>query len=152
MATTTTIPAVKAAIVAQLAARSGLANVGVTYAWPGPSTKAEAIWLEGVVGQVRMPELVGTVRQSRHETYMVGLVVQVVQEGGAAETASVTEARLLALWSEVEQLFADNRGLGVDGVLDVKLGGEFTLEPPTPAQKGWSCRITAAVEVSAWLN
>lgn len=155
MATTSSVPVVKAAIVAALAARPALAEVHVVYAWDGPAMEAESIYLDPPedvqTGQSRIPTLKAG-RKARQETFNITVVVQVNQPDGTAWTAATTEARAYTLMAEVESMLADDPGLAAV----VGSTGVFTFNDHTrsltPLDKGWRCRLEQSVTCNVRLS
>lgn len=166
MATHSTVVTVKRKIVDLLnyqlasAAPDGSA-VPVTYAWPGPETGAEAVFLgrHPDLDDIRVdtdhdiPTMVAG-RKQRQEEYTVPLTVWTFRpdlDAGAAETC---ETRAFALMAEIEDVFADDPTLGLNRT-DVTINWARTdgwTSTLFPFQKGWACELTVRVAVSARLQ
>lgn len=95
-----TIPVFKAALLAQLQARAGLAGVSVTYGYPGPTAETEWVWLADVRGEQHLM-VMGS--RSRDESYELTVLIKSETSGidGAAQQA--TTERVFALMGELEQ-------------------------------------------------
>ncbi len=124
MATTSSVPAVKAAIVALVA--TALPGISVTYGRPMNSTlPREAVFVGDVRGQHRVPTMKSG-RKAREETYTLDVVIAVLMPRG---TLSEAEARAFVLATEVEDALADDPSLGgVDGLIHAT-AGSFRSEP-----------------------
>lgn len=155
-ATTSTVPAVKQALLTLLPAQAGLGSVAIHYAWVGPAAEAEEILLAtdpdagtpDVVGRHEIPTLGG--RVSRDERYSVPLTIRVFDPDAEPQNMATVEARAFALLAAVENLLADNPNLDVDGVLSARAGDwSSTL---TPFQGGWACQLVFNIDVHARLN
>lgn len=155
MATTSTIPTLKAAIIATLDARAGLNGVHVVYAWDGPAMEGESVFLDPPdttqPGRSQIPTLKAG-RKAREETFTVVLVVQVAQAGGTADTAATTEARAYAILAEAENTFADDPGLAaVVGPTGRFILGDHT-RTLTAFEKGWVSRLEQNIECAVRLS
>jgi hypothetical protein len=82
---TSTIPALKKNLTAQLAANAGLTGVQVSYGAPIPNPGREYIWLGDVEGD-DVPAALG---RNRHaETYNLEVIIQSMHEGRDQEAAT----------------------------------------------------------------
>lgn len=109
MAVHSTVPTVRAAIVALLAARAGLAGVQVGQSHPGEALEGETVFL----GDSRGTSGIATIRaarKARQEAYTVDVWVEVNRDGPTAQTAS---ERAWALVGEIDDMLADDPSLGL---------------------------------------
>lgn len=107
MPTVSTVVATKQALVALLAAREGLADVAVEYAWR-EGLGAESITLGNPESDQR-PSNMRTGRLHRDEEYLLPVYVVVDSPGGTVEGA---EERVVLLAAEVEDALADDKKIG----------------------------------------
>lgn len=156
MATTSTVPTVKQALLTLLAAQAGLTATTLHYAWFGPAADPEEILLAtdpdagtpDVTGRHEIPTLGG--RVSRDERYSVPVTIRVFDPDAEPQNMATVEERAFALLAGVENLLADNPNLGVDGVLSARAGDwSSTL---TAFQGGWACQLVFNIDVHARLN
>jgi hypothetical protein len=104
--TTSTVGTVKAALVALLAARPGLAGVEVCYAEGEPAR--ETVFFGDTRGTRTIPVATAG-RKPRQEDYALDLFIRVARPDLSVAEA---EARALALMAEVEDALADDPTLG----------------------------------------
>lgn len=148
--TSSTVPAVKTALVSTLTARPTL-SAQVSRRWPGPNTEHEGVYLGDVEGESRVSSLKPG-RQRRQETYVLQVVCQTFHSAHTPLDAGDSEARAYALLAELEGALADDPRLGdAAGVSAVLEFGTWT-EETVPFERGWATRITAGVRVSARLT
>lgn len=107
MAVTSTVPAVKAALVTALAAASSLAGVQVTYGWP-PNPQREHLFIGGTTDWEQEPGVFGG--QGRAESYGLELTIVASKPGAAQQT--VTE-RAFVLLAAVETVLLAAPSLGL---------------------------------------
>jgi hypothetical protein len=124
---TSTIPAMKKALLLQLKARTNLAAgpngqpVQVSYGYPAPLPEVEYIWLGDAKGD-QTPATIGT--RARDERYVLTIVIY-TQNSDPADQETPTE-RAFALMSEIEQqLRTDPTVNGT--VLTGQVGGPLEL-------------------------
>lgn len=124
MATSSTVPGVKAALVTLVSA--GLSGVSVTYGRPMSSTlPREAVYVGEARGQHRVPVMTSG-RKVREEAFTVDVVAAVLAPRGTVQTA---EERCFALLAEVEDALADDPSLGgVSGLIHA-IAGAFRADP-----------------------
>lgn len=104
------IPTVKAAILALLNARDGLDGVGITWAHPGVDLiEHESIFFYDDPQHTEADRQLGNGK--RRETYTLPLTVTVYGEGDP--TGQETEERMWALVAEVETALRENNNLGI---------------------------------------
>lgn len=107
MATTSTVPTAKAALVALIDAAL---EVQVTYGRPADGElQRECVWVGNVTGQQRVPTMKAG-RKARHETYSVEVIAWVDNDRGLVSDA---EARCFELLGSVEDVVADDPTLGI---------------------------------------
>lgn len=116
MATTTTVAAYRAAIVAAAAADADIsgARVQVEYWEPGDDRREEVIWLGNVTESGDSEDVyLKSGRRRRHETYELTLHIQVASR----QTPQVNEARAAEIVGWLEDILALDTTLSVSGVL-----------------------------------
>ena len=143
MATTCTVPTVKAALVSGLT--SALPGQQVSYGWPGDVVKRSCIYIGDVTGRFDIPTMKAG-RKHRDETYAVEVYIGVVLPGKTVEAA---ETQAFTLLAALEDLLANNPGF-VSGV-NAAVAGEFDVTSGFNAE-GAACAITCKVNVSNRLN
>lgn len=147
---TSTLPAVKAQLVARLQARSGLADVQVSYVWPGDAVEQAAMWLGDARGSNDYP-VVRAGRKPRDETYTIDVFMQALSPDGWDETS---EVRALELLSELEDSVAADVGLGLGATLPTLVArlATWTLTNGVLGDSGWGSLIRAEVEITSRLT
>lgn len=126
---TSTIPAFKSALIAQLTARPGLAGVQVSYGYPGPVPEIEYIWVADIQGR---QELALAGRRSRDETYSLTILIKTETTGISGAEQQTAVERAFALMAQIEaQLRTDPAVNGtvrvaqIEGPIDlVELAGQ----------------------------
>ncbi|WP_017974366.1 hypothetical protein [Actinopolyspora halophila] len=147
MTTGTTLVAFKHALVDALRARGGLAGVQVEYAFPEDALQDEAIWVEGVDASMTLPVLrAGT--KPVDEDYTVTLAVQVLKSQG--ESQETADTRLLELFAEVQQCFAEQPQLIPEIQWALPTGWKHILGV-LPTGMGHGSRFDVRVRVKARL-
>lgn len=150
--TTSSIPAVKAALVELITAALATAGanggpVQVSYGWPGTVGERELVYAGNVEGRHEPGPMTGG-RKRRDETYAVEIVVEVVQPRG---TAAAAEDRAFELLTAVEDTLANNPSLGgIDGLMWAR-GGEMSAEAGL-SDEGPMARITYRTNCHARLS
>ena len=165
MATTSTVPTVKARLVtvfttALATASASGGQVPTSYAWPGPSTSAEEQVFLGHHPELRDIALnpsheipnVKAGRKQREETYQVPVTVWVFDTDSTPDAAATVEARAYTLFGLLEDVLADDPQIGLaQGVIQwAKTAGHVTTL--WPFNKGWACSLVFDVDVSARLT
>lgn len=146
MATTSTLVTFKTALVSAL--QTKLTGVQVAYAWPGPDTAPESVYLDTeAAGEQRIPHLTAG-RKTRDEIYRVTVIVWVAQPDGTVTSAETCESRAHALMSGVEDVLADTPRLTSAIQWAEPVAVESML---LPLDKGWGCQVTREVVVHARL-
>lgn len=154
--TTTTVTGFKAALVSALGARDALAGVQVGYAWRGPASDPEGIYMAGHTLEAEVPNFKAG-RHQRHETYQLEVVCYAIQPGSSSAPASAqaAEARAMTFVGELDSTLADDIDLsGVEGsprIVHAYRVGSRSEDGPVPVEKGWGSVITVTVEVEARL-
>lgn len=138
---TSTVSALKAALLTRLQARTGLAGVQVTYGWPSGQVKRESIMLGGVTGNQEYRTVGAT---QRMEEYTLTTYITVIREGSALQQAA--DERALALMAEVEADLRSDPTVN-NTVLTAQLAG-FTLEPMASSETR-EARLTLTIDVMA---
>lgn len=138
-----TIPAFKSALLAQLAARAGLANVQVSYGYPGPVPEVEYIWLADVRGEQAIA-VMG--RRSREEHYQLTVLIKTETSGVAPADQQTATERAFTLMSELEnQLRTDPTVNSTVRVAQVE-GPIELVELAGKEARGALLTVTVAVE------
>lgn len=159
-----TVPTVKKQIVTKLT--TALATAGeddsqipVTYAWPGPSTQHEAVFLG------RHPDLddirldvtheiptVKAARKQRSETYEIPMTVWTFRPDLDAKGAETCETRAFAILDPIEDVFADDPTIGLAATVVNWVRVARIASTLFPFHKGWACELVVTVEVQARLQ
>jgi len=164
MATTSTIPTVKAQMVTKFTTALATAStaggqVQVSYAWPGPKTESESVFLgpHPETADIRLDRTsqIATIKAGRKhmdEDYTVRVTVWSFRPDLSVEAANTCEARAFALLAHIEDEFADDPrlGLGVGVVKKAEIAS--TASTLLPFQKGWACELAVDIEVEARLT
>jgi hypothetical protein len=148
--TRSTVPTVRAAIVAGLRARPGTAGAQVTPTLPGKTTKAQCVFLGTARGTDR-PPVSRAGRVKREERYSLDVWVQVIHPGSDGVAA---EERAYALFGELEDLLAEDARIGLGDTLVKATIGEWEqdLGPAEGSTGAWCCLLRIEVDVVARLN
>lgn len=127
-ATTSTVPAVKTALVTLIG--TALSGVQVTYGRPADNKlNRECVYVGEATGAHRIPVYKGTVRKPREERYSVEVVVAVIKARG---DVTDSESRAFTLLASVEDVVANDPTLGaVDGLLHATAGSWETAAEQT---------------------
>lgn len=138
---TSTVTAMKAALLTRLQARQGLSGVQVTYGWPTGAVKRESIMLGGVNGSQTFRTIGAT---QKMEEYALTVYVTVIREGSGNQQAC--DERALALMAQIE---ADLRADPTvnNTVLTAELAA-FDLQPMASAETR-EARLTLTINVMA---
>lgn len=148
MATRSTAPTFRTALLAALQARPALSAVQTSYSHPGDPHEHEAVYL----GEVRGASEVATIRagrKARQERYTLDVWIDLDAVGPDAQTAS---ERAWALFGELEDILADDPTVGVAGVLWAVLGDYTETLMFDEARRGWGSLLRAGVDVEARLS
>lgn len=154
MATSSTIPTVKAALVAAFQNRPGLSTVKVSWSWAGPASKEESIFLAraGSPMQVasRVPNIMAG-RKQRQEDYTIPLTLWSFKAGSSASTPEVAEGRAFEMFAEVDGTLADDPSLGLTPTIQQIVLGDYTVDT-LPYENGWASEIVAELRCAARLT
>lgn len=154
MPTTLRAPAFKAALQTALQARAGLAGVQVARWWPGPTTASEGIYLgnldagELASGRIE-PSSIKTGRQRRNDDAEVYVTCQTYRSGPTPLDADDAEARVHALFDEVEGAIADDPGMSA--TVDWSPGITWRTSIVV-FEQGWAVRLSAVIQIHARLT
>jgi hypothetical protein len=118
LATSSSIPAVKANLLTLLPARTALANVQVSYGAPVPSPALEFIWLGDVDGTEEY--LAMNVKQ---EDYNLDVVINATIE---APDQQIATERAFVFRDEIDAMLLADKTIG-GAVIDAKVGGSVKL-------------------------
>lgn len=146
MATTSTVPALKAALKTAIAAQAG--SVQVVRHWPGPATEAEGVYIGDVKG-VSEIDSIKTGRQHRKERYTVTIVVQTFYAGATSADADDSEDRAYALMAFVENAVAADADVGASVKWSEIVGWEAET---VKFQNGWATRIEIELSCTSHLT
>jgi hypothetical protein len=137
---TTTITAMRAALIALLQARAGLTGVQLGYGMPSGALQREHILL-GQVEATQEYAAIGTVR--KFEDYTVALFISVTREGVQQQEA---DERALALLAEVDACLRSNPTVS-GTVLTAELA-RYRMEP-LASDTTREARITVEIQTRA---
>lgn len=148
MALSSTVPAVKAALVSLVTTGIGDSTVQVSYGRPADSMLArDCVWMGRVTGSDRVP-VMSAGRKVREQEYSVQVIVWVAKPRGTVQEA---EARAHVLAAEINDALADDPSLGgVDGLIHAT-AGSWEVEADQ-ALEGPFCLITFDVDCLARLD
>lgn len=156
MATTSTIPAVKAKLVELLSAES---DVPVFYCWPGPSTPPRCIFLGRhpelddirIDAQSEIPTIKAG-RKQRQEAYTVPVTVWSFRPDLDSSAGQEAERDAFELATPLV-------GIVLPSKVDLDLGPAVHRASAStvattlfPFMKGWACEVVVEVEVTARLS
>lgn len=156
MATTSTVPTVKARLVALFDAAL---DVPVTWAWPGPDTAPECVFLgpHPQLADIRLDlssdiPTIKAGRKQRQEEYRVRVTVWSFRPELTSADAEECETRAFDLAAEVEDVLADDPRLGLPAGVIQYAEIESTASTLFPFQAGWACELAIDVAVRARLS
>lgn len=167
MATTSTVPTVKARLVTLLTAALATSGptggqVQVSYAWKGSAMEEEAVFLGRRPSDVATEPLYQAVgnggiatlkagRKQRNEDYPVELTIWTFRPDLTPADSATADARAFALLAEVEDVLADDPKLGLGtAVISTELTSfEHSL---FPFNHGWCAVIVPTIQVRARLS
>jgi len=118
---TSTVPALKAALLSLLVARAGLSGVQVVYGAPLPNPGREFVSLGGTDG---MQETAALGRLRREEEYRLTIYVSTIREGQGQQACT---ERAFEIAAEVENAVRSDPTVG-GTVRTALVDGPFTLE------------------------
>lgn len=163
VSTHSTVVVVKAQLVVKMAAALANAStdgtqVQVEYAWPGPATEPESVFLgrHPALEDIRTDAThedptIKAGRRSRQESYDIPITVWVFGPNLTPADAQKCELRAFELLGLIEDMLADDPLIGltaqqIQHVLPVSVAS--TLRP---FEAGWACDLVFTVAVSARL-
>lgn len=151
---TSTIPTIKARLVALIDAAL---TVPVTYAWPGPDTAPECVFLgpHPATADLRIDvsSQIATVkagRKQRQEEYTVRVTVWTFRPELTSADAQICEERAFALAVAVENILADDPKLGLAVIQYAEVSS--VASTLFPFMSGWACELSVDVAVKARLT
>lgn len=162
MATTSTVPAVKKQIVDKLKTALASASrdegqVPVTYAWPGPATQPECVFLgpNPQTADLRLDlnsdiPTIKAGRKQRQETYTVRITVWEWRPDLNAVGAETAEDDAFKLAAKIEDVFADDPTIGLSQIQWAKV--DTLASTLWPFEKGWGCELAIDIDVAARLT
>lgn len=146
MPTTSTVPALKAALKTAITSQAG--SVQVSRHWPGPTTEQEGIYIGDVSGSSEI-DSIKTGRQRRKEQYAVTIICQTFYAGATSADADDSEDRAYALMAHVENAVAADADVGAS----VKWSELTRWDAETlPFERGWATRITLTLSCTSHLT
>lgn len=163
MGTVSTIPLVKAQIVSQLrtalaTASSSGGQIQTEFAWPGPKTENESVFLgrhpgdeTGIDAEHRIPNIKAG-RKQRQESYTVPISVWIFGQAQLPSEAQACEARAFEVFELIEDMFAEDPLIGLTAQ-DIQYATVAGMTPHLwPFETGWACELVVNVEVQARLT
>lgn len=164
MSTTSTLVTVKDQLVTKFttalatSSRTG-GQVSVTYAWPGPDTDEESVFI-GYHPQIQATVIeieqeipnIKAGRKQRQETYRIPVTIWEFYPEADASEARDPEAQAFAVLGDLEDELADDPLIGLSSAtihLSSSHGIQSTL---APFGSGWVCELVFTIEVQARLT
>lgn len=148
MATRSTAPTFRSALLAALQARAALAQVQTGYSHPGDTREDESIYLGEVRGTSEVP-LIRAGRKKREERYTLDVWFDVDAVGPDAQTAS---ERAWSLYGELEDILADDPTVGLGAPFWAALGDFTETLMFDESRRGWGSLLRAGIDVEARLT
>lgn len=148
MASRSTVPTVRSALLVALGARAALAAVQVSYSHPGQAIEPESVYLGAARGSDEIP-VIRAGRKKRQESYTLDVFFDVVADGPTGQEAS---ERAWTLFGELEDLLADDPSLGQPAPLWAVLGDWSETLFFDDARQGFGSLLRAAVQIEARLT
>ena len=164
MSTTSTVPTVKARLVTVLTAALASASlegdqVPVTYAWPGPDTQPEAVFLgphpQAADIRLDLSDQTPTVkagRKQRQESYTVRVTVWCWRPDVTATGAQTVETQAFSLAGLIEDVLAEDPRIGLAATVVQWIRVETMSSTLFPFERGWACELSMDLEVGARLT
>lgn len=146
MATTSTVPTARAALVAALT--TAVTPTQVAWSHPGDSREPESVYL----GEARGSSEYATIRagrKKRQERYGIDVIIDVATDGPDGQDAS---ERAYELLGELEDLLADDPSLGLPPPFWAGLGSWTEVPFFDEARRGIGTLIRATVQCEARLT
>lgn len=151
MASTSTIALVRTQLVTLIAA--ALPGVKVSRRLPPLAEEAhEQVWLDRRVAGAQEIETIRAVRKHREETYVVPVLISILNQEQAEP--DVVETRAMAILAAIEDVLADDPKLGFSPkVIEWAKAGAFELVSDASAEPaGWLVEVRLEVNVYAHLT
>lgn len=164
MATTSTVPTVKAQLVTKFATALATASrssgqVPVTYAWDGPDTQPECVFLgpnpQTADLRLDLSHDIPTIkagRKHRAENYTVRATVWQWRPDLSSGSAATVESAAFTIAGLLEGVLADDPLIGLASTVVQWVKVESVASTLFPFQKGWACELAMDLEVSARLT
>lgn len=156
MSTSSTVPTVKARLVSVLSAALA---VPVTYAWPGPESEPECVFLgpHPQTADIRLDlsSSIPTIkagRKHRQEDYTVRVTVWSFRPELTSVDAAACEQRAFELAAEVEDILADDPRLGLGAGVIQLAEVDSVASTLFPFQSGWATELAIDIAVRARLT
>jgi hypothetical protein len=156
VALTSTVPTVKARLVTLFDAAL---TVPVTYAWPGPETADECVFLgpHPSTADIRidLSSQIPTIkagRKQRQEEYVVRVTVWSFRPELTPVDAQTCEERAFALAAEVEDVLADDPRLGLAAGAIQYAEVDSIASTLFPFKSGWATELAIDIRVRARLT
>jgi len=148
VATRSTAPTFRAALLAALQAKAALATVQTGYSHPGDAREDESIYLGEIRGSSQIPTI-RAARKARQERYTLDVWIDVDAVGPDAQTAS---ERAWALYGELEDVLADDPTVGLGAPFWAVLGDFTETLMFDESRRGWGSLLRAGIDVEARLT
>lgn len=146
MATTSTVPTARAALVTALTA--ALPETQIAWSHPGDAREPESIYL----GEARIDSEVATIRagrKKRQERYTIDVLIDVAADGPTGQDAS---ERAFVLLGELEDILADDPSLGLPQPFWAALGATTEIPFFDEARRGFGSLLRVGVNCEARLT
>lgn len=162
MATTSTIPTVKAGLVTAFSSALATAStsggqIPVDYAWPGPDTAPECVFFgphpQTADIRIDIDQDIPTIkagRKQRQEDYTLRTTVWVFRPDLTAAGAQTVETRAFTIGGLVEDVLADDPQGGIAAVQVIAV--DTIISTLFPFEKGWACELGIDLNVRARLT
>lgn len=157
MATTSTVPTVKAQLVSQIT--TALAPIPVTYAWPGSSTMPKCVFLgphpETADIRLDLSSEIPTIkagRKQRQEEYTVRVTVWTFRPDLTSADAKTCETEAFAVLADIEDVLAADPRIGLAATVVQYLEVTSVASTLFPFVGGWACELAVDIAVRARLT
>lgn len=148
MASRSTAPTFRAALLAALQARPALSSVQTAASHPGDTRENESIYFGEIRGSSDIPTI-RAARKARQERYTLDVWFDLDAVGPDADTAS---NRAWALFGELEDILADDPTVGLGAPFWAVLGDFTETLMFDETRRGWGSLLRAGVDVEARLS
>lgn len=161
MGTVSTVPTVKAQMVTKFKTALATASqdsgqVPCTYAWPGPATQPECVFLgpnpQTADLRLDLSSDIPTIkagRKARQEDYTVRTTIWQWRPDLTSDGASTVEAAAFTLAALLEDVVANDPQIGLTTIQWIKV--ESVSSTLFPFEKGWACELAIDFDVAARL-